>query len=294
MGKPSRRLSRRNRPKPVRFVAAGAQLRVVVVTQPRSTRGAPVKLDHDVALVKSALLYADHVELVSAGAALVSGAGTLSTATTADALALLGSLDPDALRHVGGSGLPENFQQITQGMLMLSEMPPQAVRKALGKHATDEFLDGLQVQAAGFQQATSQLRDIATSLVDDSGLRELDDPIKLGLVTLHPLGVGDGDTDAVLEAYVQQLKGVLRDSSVHALFDDSSASLARSLVREGHVEPHRMGLVHARQAAVGGGLVARLPSFPDSDMNDVLSLRADLSAALGRYRRAVTNLAEKL
>lgn len=294
MGKPSRRPGRRNRPKPVRFVAAGSQLRVVVVTQPRRGSGAPVELSRDIAMVKAALLYADHVELVSPGAALIASAGSLTNATTAEALALFTSFDPQTRQHLGGANLPDEWPQLMQGVLMLDELPTDVVREMLGDEGTDETLESLRSQAAGLHRAAAEMRSIAANLVVNSGLPELDDPIRAGLVTVNTMDAAEGTSEAVLDAYVRHLKDVLRNPRVHAVFDDSTASLARSLVREQHVEPHRLSLMHARQAAVGGGLVARLPSFPDSDIRDVLALRSDLSAPLGRYRRAVTALAGKL
>lgn len=294
VGKSSRRESRRNRPKPVRYVDANSQLRVVVVTQPTGARGVPVDLSHDVTLVKAALLYADHVELVSPGAAMVTSAGGLQAATPADAIGLLGTLDPATLAHLGGKNLPDNFAQMVQGALVLSQMPIDQVRRILGKEVSDEFLADLRAQLEALQGPTRQLREVAAGLVDGSGLRELDDPVRLELVTLRSVGIEGGSTDAVLASYVNHLKNLLRDPVVHALFDESTASLARSLAREQHVEPNRLTLVHARQAAVGGGLVTRLPSFPDAEMGQVLALRSDLSGPLRRYRRSVAALAGKL
>ncbi len=278
----------------MRFVDSGAQLRVVVVTQPTVARSVPVDLSHDVTLVKAALLYADHVELVSPGAAMVTSAGGLQAATTADALELLGTLDAATLAHLGGNNLPDNWVQMAQGALVLSKMPTDQVRKALGEDVSDEFLADLRARVASLQEPTQRLREVATGLVDGSGLRELDDPVRLGLVSLSSVGIEGGSTDAVLASYVNHLKNLLRDPVVHALFDESTASLARSLVREQHVEPNRLTLVHARQAAVSGGLVTRLPSFPDAEMGQVLALRSDLAGPLRRYRRSVTALAGKL
>ncbi len=294
MSKPSRRESRRNRPKLVRYVDANSQLRVVVATQPTCAHGVPVDLSHDIALVKAALLYADHVELVSPGAATVTSAGGLQTATTADAIELLATMDPATLAHLGGKDLPDNFAQLVQGALGLSQTPTDQVGRVPGEDVSDEFVADLRAHVDGLQAPTQQLRELAARLVDGSGLHELDDPVRLGLVTLSSVGIEGGSSDAMLAAYVNHLKNLLRNPVVHALFDESSASLARSLVREQHVEPNRLTLVHARQAAVGGGLVTRLPSFPDAEMGQVLAVRSDLSGPLRRYRRSVTALAGKL
>jgi len=138
------------------------------------------------------------------------------------------------------------------------------------------------------------MRLVASEMLDSSGLRELDEAIMLGLVTVNEVGLGQGDIDVMMAEYVNHLKRALQDPTVHAVFDESAASLARSLVREGHVAPNKLTLTHAKEAAVGGGLLARLPSFQYSEMHDILALREDLRPLLGRYRRAVTSLSGHL
>lgn len=51
---------------------------------------------------------------------------------------------------------------------------------------------------------------------------------------------------------------------------------------------------HAEQAAVGSRLVARLPAFPGVPLDEILDLRCDLAAPLGRYRTAVVRLSDRL
>lgn len=294
MGKPSRRPNRRNRPKRVRYVAAGSRLRVVIATQPKST-GAGVDLTSDLALTKAALLYADSVELVSPGAAMIGALGALEFATTSDALDILSSLDQDTLQHLGGASLQGDWRQAVDAMRAVEQMPPAVKRQLLD--ATPELsgaLEAVRKLDDSLDGPVAQMRSIAAGMVDSSGMRELEEAVRLGLVTVSEGGIGRGDTDSMLAEYVDHIKRTLQDPTVHALFDESSASLARSLVREGHVEPNQLTLVRAKQAAVGGGLVSRLPAFPSSEMHDVLALREDLTSALGRYRRVVVTLSEKL
>jgi hypothetical protein len=248
----------------VRYVASDSALRVLIATQPRPA-GSGVDLASDVALTKAALLYADSVELVSPGAAMIASAGALESATTSDAVGLLGQLDQRTLSHLGGASLPDNWLQIVQGVMALNQLTPAARQAALGDYADDPHVAELLDKFRDLSGPTEQLRTIATSLVDASGFRELDLPIKLGLVTVTSVGIDKGSTDAVVAEYVAHIKRALRDPTVHALFDESTASLARSLISEGQVEPSRVSMTRAREAAVSGGMVARLPSFPDSE-----------------------------
>jgi hypothetical protein len=66
------------------------------------------------------------------------------------------------------------------------------------------------------------------------------------------------------------------------------------MIREGAVDPNRLTLLHAEQAAVGSGLVARLPSFPQAPLDEILDLRSDLAGRLAKYRGAVVRMAGRL
>lgn len=294
MSKPSRRANRRDRPRRVRYVASGPELKVAIVTSPRSDEHG-VSLEADVALTKAALLYADKVELMSPAAAMVANTASFGQASEDDLLSLLTSLDPATLAHLGGGNLPDNWLQIVTGMRALAALPVATQRALLGPDATPELLATLASTRDAFAGPMQQMREMAAGLMERSGAKELAEPIALGLLTLNPVGADNGGTtDELVAVYVDHLKSVLRDPQVHAMFDESAASLARSLVAEGHVEPREVTLVHAQQATVGGGLVARLPTFPTARMEDVLALRSDLAAPLGRYRHAVGVFAEKL
>lgn len=246
-------------------------------------------------LAKAALLYADKVELVSPGAAMVASVAGLGEASEADLLDLLGSLDRKTLAHLGGGSLPDDWQQKVAAMRLMGSLPTATQRALLGEHATPDVLATLASTRDAFAGPVRQMRAVAADLLEKSGASELAEPISLGLITLNPAGVDKGGSTAdMVAAYIGHLKTVLRDPEVHAMFDESAASLARSLVAEGHVQPREISLVHAKQAAVGGGLVSRLPTFPEARMSDVLSLRSDLADPLGRYRRAVVSFADKL
>ena len=97
-----------------------------------------------------------------------------------------------------------------------------------------------------------------------------------------------------MENWLALLRSLLGDTRTRLLLDDQVGRLAASLIREGHVEPPRLAMRHAEQAAVGSGLVTRLPAFPGVPLDEILDLRGDLAAPLGRYRTAVVRLSDRL
>jgi len=97
-----------------------------------------------------------------------------------------------------------------------------------------------------------------------------------------------------MEKWLALLRGLLVDKRTRLVLDDQVGSLAAAVIREGHVDPHRLALQHAGEAAVGTGLVARLPAFPGAPLDELLDLRSDLTGPLGRYRAVVVRLSAKI
>ncbi len=265
--------------------AAGTPLKVAVVTAP-SSDASGVSLARDVELVKASALYADEIELVSVGAVMIAGAAQLAGGGDQALLALLASLDDDTLRHLGGGkDMPANWRDV---LALLSR--PEALRHP----EVAELAHGLRASMA---EAQAGLAGTVEQMLVDSGAEELLPAIGSGLVTLSASGFTDetaADTDAVMENWLALLRALLVDTKTRLLLDDQVGSLAASLIREGHVEPHRLTMRHAGQAAVGSGLVARLPAFPGAPLDEILDLRGDLAGPLGRYRSAVVRLSERL
>jgi hypothetical protein len=265
--------------------AAGEPLKVAIVTAP-SSGASGVSLARDVELVKAAALYADQIELVSIGAVMIAGAAQLAGGGPQALLALMASLDDDTLCHLGGGkDMPANWRQV---LAVLSRpdasLPPE----------TAELARALRASMAEAQEG---LAGTVEKMLVDGGAAELLPAIGSGLVTLSASGFTDdtaADTDAVMENWLALLRGLLVDKHTRLVLDDQLGSLAASLIREGHVDAHRLTLRHAGEAAVGSGLAARLPAFPGAPLSEILDLRSDLAGPLGRYRAATARLSAKV
>lgn len=72
------------------------------------------------------------------------------------------------------------------------------------------------------------------------------------------------------------------------------ASIVRGLIAEDGLEPSSLARANAGEAAVGSGLIARLPAFNETPADELLELRADLQVPLNGYGRAVADMATRL
>jgi len=260
-------------------------MKVAVVTYPSSMPGG-VSLASDVELVRASILYADQIELISPGAVMLASVLQMGAGDDAHLLEVMASLDDDTLRTLGGD-LPDNWREL---LPVLTTMMKTPVLDAFGMAGTREEL------VQGFEAVHDQLRDIAERMLTESGAADLLPGFEAGIVTLSPSGFSEesSNSDDAVERWVDLLRKLLHDRTTRLLFDDRVGDLVRAMVDEGDVMPNALTMKHAGEAAVGSGLVARLPAFPQVPLNELLDLRRDLSDPLTRYRAAVSRLAGEL
>ncbi len=114
-------------------------------------------------------------------------------------------------------------------------------------------------------------------------------------MTLTPLGkLHTSDSEQVMLAFVEALRVAATSSSTRLLLDDSVAGIIEELVTSGDVRPSALMRRHAREAAVGTGLISRLPGFPEVPLDELLDMRDDLADPLNRYRRATSAMGDAL
>lgn len=264
--------------------AKGVLLKVAVITAPSSTDEG-VSLARDIELVKASALYADEIELVSVGAAMLASVALVAEGGDAAMMQMLTGLDDDTIRHLnGGAEMPDKWREV------LTFLNSPAAEKIPG---VDGVVNDMR---EAMRRPHRQLTETSERLLAESGAEELMPGIESGLVRLSPAGFSDssGDIDDVMENWLALIKRLLVDPKTRLVLDDQVGSLAAAMIREGAVDPNRLTLLHAGQAAVGSGLVARLPSFPQAPLDEILDLRADLAGPLGKYRGAVVCMADRL
>lgn len=275
MGKPSRRASRRERHKPG---SAREGLTITVGVAPQVERSGQPSLERELRLLRSSLLYADHVDLVAPSAACMNDFRPLQGVDADDPWRTVSSLPAETLRRLG-----------------VEDVAPRDFRRAMRALEARPLDDPDRVEnERQWREAIPQMKKQADEVFDSYESVEIDIALATDSVRMISEGTRFEDgTDQQVAWFRDRLTKALGDPGSHVLLDE----VTTELLRRSGVYPDGLPAVagtRSRRAAVGTGLVERLPTFPDAPMSHVLEARDELAESRARYRASAKCLAEKL
>jgi len=267
---------------------------VAIVTAPYVATDR-VFLRRDLRLVRAAIMYADHVQLISPGAQMIQQIAPLRNATGRDAAVMLRSLDDTTIAYLSdGEGLPEGWQDALDLLLRFDAQQWDAWGEVTGTNLGElgEIRRGMDT---AFAEAAAELRATVTDLVELSGYSEMLAAERAGLLTVTPAPLLTEDTNELVKHYANRLKRLIRkNKNVHLVLDDDTAGLARAMQEEGKIAVTESAAARMKRALTSEGLLDRLPAFPDTPLDELIDMRTDLEEPLTRYRRGVDNLSRTL
>lgn len=268
--------------------------KVAIVTAPYAPTDKRF-LGRDLRLVRAAIMYADHVQLISPGAQMIQQIAPLGNATGLDAAVMLKALDDETIAYLsGGDGFPEGWQEMLD-LLMSFDADGWVGLGELSGTDLSELGEIRQGMDAAFTEAAAELRATITDLVDVSGYPEMLAAERAGLLTLTPMPVLGTDTDELVRHHVDRLKRLMRKGkNVHLVLDEDTAGLARAMHDEGKITVTESAANRMKRALTSEGLLDRLPAFPDTPLDELIDMRNDLTEPLTRYRREVDDLSRTI
>lgn len=256
--------------------------------------GSNFDLGHELNLVKAALLYADRVELVSAGASLLYGFVALSEVPPDRRLVLV-------RRHAGHKLDEEQLQK----MDLVMGRGSRKLRRALSARQRAEARRQLQVVA---DEGWREIRRDVEERFESYNAGGLEEAVGSGLLLLRTfeqntvegmlsMAADDFSVDAsveeILSEYVKRAS-IAMNGPGYPLFDDLIGRLVGEAVQSDLIVPSPAALHRGRHGGLSGDLLSRLPLFERATVAEVLDVRRELSAPLSSFRAAVSDFSKQI
>jgi hypothetical protein len=245
-------------------------------------------VQHDVRMVKAALLYADRITLVSS-----------QTATTFELI----RLDWDSLtREQQREALVEYFRS-ERGARYVDPVIADSVRTDLDKYLRltsrsrialsrkqrqhvqmfERYLDGQRETMSNYYRTRAE----------QTGITELADLQRRGLLEIYKFEHDLEDHEACAYEFADTLIAAIESLSSYLMFDDDAAAVIRERLAELETMPTEQSIVRARETGFAADLLDRLPNLENATVSEIVQLRDELRAPLTRFRAAMVAFSKR-
>lgn len=255
------------------------------------------RVAEEVRLVRSALLYAGHVELVSPAVLRLQKLVKLAHSGSDGLVKVLEAHQASPGQDAFGLDQEklESTLQMAREMAAFRKRYTRAeIRRSAGLRAAKELHD--QVLGPSGDSLASQMREQYDNFWRNYGGNDIEEAIEHGALTFRDAGVfrdevaADLDTDRLSELLTE----LLEDPGSHLLLDDHIRQLASNLADSGAIMLNDYAISNSRRAGVGSRLLEHLPVFPNASMASVLEARSELADLRVRYFRGIKGVREKI
>lgn len=276
-------VSRKNR-KTKNFQIAGPHIAIAAAPTPG------MAMREELRLLKPALLYGDHVTLVSPKAAMIAGVLDIAKLNTEDFLRLIAEFAPIVSPGKHG-GLDEGVKRYRELKRKRGRTPAELIQQLRFEQETRQMFESTMLPP---------LREIAS----ETGAVDLVPAIEAGLLTVTPLSTTQRPTnlehlfapsqddwsDNVVSGFVNQISELIDKPDTYPLFDNETSKLWSLGIKEGVFELPAGASHRAKEVHTAASFMERLPAFDKADVSEVLGIREELGEALVNFRAAVSKL----
>ena len=269
--------------------SSGPSLEITVLT---GITGEAADVSRELELVKAALVYADHVRLVSPKAALLRAAFGLLELPERDrqnrivdiASSMLTDEQAELLAHLR----PRKGQARRPELIALAEQLRAHMRPQMAE--VDAVMDAFRQHPSVLELRRAEESGALT--LDTLGLRPVPTIVDSLLVASGARERGASKLDIVERLVGEISRSVAPKATTFPMFDEQAGGLLRAMIAEGVVPD--ADLAPAKHAHFAGYLAGTVSTFPEAKVDEILDVRRDLQEPLVRFRGAVTGMARDL
>ena len=238
-----------------------------IAIAPRTT-----SIEQDMLFIKSALLYADTITLISP---IASTYFDLTNEADRKNEKTIFSLMDKVLLFCRASN-PAYCQSIEPTLKQFKDLLFSKKYKAIPMKIKLPMISSLRTFGNEIAEKTTELLGI-------NNCTELVSLVKSGKVKLYSFQSEFAD-DAYIREFYLFLKQAVKNSNTFPLFDDQSNALMKSAVSDNLIVLNDVNRYNATHAGMTNNLLVSLPSFEYATVDEILDIRKELENPLVRFR----------
>ena len=249
-------------------------------------------LEHDLRVLKPALLYADRVRLLSTSAWFAFGTAAEFAADDLPTRARVLAAMIDGMGGSPGAAALRQHADFAESLEVGNRDERRAAAKKLGKQGRSfvrEFTKRVDEQWETTREALYEAIDRGGSA------SQLADAAERGVLDFDPLGYDEGAdfAEGLLASWVDKVDEALLDPAQFVLFDEQVAGLVQSKLNEDLLDLHELSRAHSRQVGLASGFLSRLPTLDRASAAEILDFRDDVEQEVAAYIDATSELSDR-
>jgi hypothetical protein len=270
-------------------------LRIVVAASP----GGELSVRREVDLAKAALLYGDKAVLLSPATTLVAGVEPLANLSLEEQLRFINKVAPYFVDGRDLKSLQSTVAQIEQGLARNRDAPGfKLIRSQLSELLRPHFAPMAETIRRVFTEsgvdelALARKRHLVE--IDRTDSRDTVDFVAACVISAKLAATGETrgnpELSRIVTSFVQKLSTHLSSGNEYLVFDDAIGRLVDAAVAESVFQPAVGPKGRSTQAMTAASFMARLPTFPDATVDEILDIREELRGPVSKFRAAMVTM----
>lgn len=253
-------------------------------------------ISEDVAMVRSALLYADKVEMYALGTSMFNQIRQISTLNNDEMVVWMLSVIAGA--EATDAATREQMEMLIVGYMQLKEERDKYSRS---QWRTEERL---KEKRAAYDNLTKLIRTHGGAMKWNlnqmwrtHGGAEIEAAVDSGILSIKTEWADDlskameaNDLDQVTAL----MRSAIRFKGGGVMFDSMAGGLANAMHKDNRLRLPQFRLDDIRETRLGNKMLLALPNMSEVDVEKLLEVREELDGDLARYKRTVSHLNECL
>lgn len=239
-------------------------------------------IKQDMQYIKSALLYADTITLISP---IASTYFDLTNEADRENEKTIISL-MDKVLPLCGAANPSYCQEIEPTLVQLKNLVFSKKYKAAPMKMKLSIISALKTFG-------NDIEDAITEMLGSDDCAELVSLVKSEKVKLHSFQSEFTDDSFIREFYLS-LKQALNNSNTFPLFDGQSNALIKAAINDNLIELNEVNTFNAIHAGMTNNLLVSLPSFEYATVDEILDIRKELNNSLVRFRSKTLSYSDSI
>lgn len=269
---------------------ASQSQRPLHITIGTAVADASINLEHDLRLVKAALLYADSVKLCSLKSTFVTAVLQLGDLKPKEQVLFLESIAPKLIQDKQLRSLMAAIGQYkeTYRVKIVEDKGSFSVQ---GPSQADLHLRSRLERL--ISQAWVGIKESINEMAKAAGAEGINRAKESGLLTLHSLG-DTGNFDDIVTEFLDVIANSVSNGSTYPLFDEQTSDLVRAGIKEGRITVSDVGIDRSKHSRLAAHLFERLPLFDAASVDEILDIRKELERPLVRFRAAMMKFSDDI